>query len=81
MSAYPYSEGMEHGTWLRVSDLATGKTEAVFYCPNCGKPCALNGHEVDEDGLVFPKVGFPSDSCSFDQYVELKGWRRGGINV
>lgn len=74
MSAYPEGDKIERGTWMLVKDMQTFKMEAILGCPNCATPLSLHGHEIDDQGMVFPTVGCTAQYCDFDQYVELKGW-------
>lgn len=77
MSAYPFSEDGEPGTWMLVPCIDTKQKVAVFKCPDCKEICSLHGHEIDDDGLVFPKVGCPNThSCGFDRYIELIDWQK-----
>ena len=74
MSAYPEGENLEAGVWMLIPDVQQKKMEAVLGCPNCGTPLSLHAHEIDDQGLVFPKVECTETHCAYDQYVELKGW-------
>ena len=72
--AYPYSEKNESGTW--EAKIEGAGEEVLFVCPNCGYKNSLKEHEIDDDGLVFPKLDCGASSCGFNQYIELKGWRQ-----
>jgi len=72
MSAYPWSDKNESGTWEHTE--INGQKVVLFACPNCGNKNSLADHEIDQDGLVFPKLDCAGSSCGFNQYIELKGW-------
>ena len=75
MSVYQFSEKAERGTWRFVKDVNTHEDVPVFVCPNCGYLCSLHGHEVDQEGAVFPMVSCPNTTaCAFQRYVDLGGW-------
>lgn len=66
------------GSWSPCHPSTMIRFKASMTCPE-GHGLTLKGHHIFADGRVHPSVICPVPSCSFHEFVTLKGWTFGEL--